>query len=78
MLDIISSIIKDEPLAKSRELFNRIYTTDSKEHQEHAIANVGPDSDGFLFIGVADNDSDTERIKNLDCVTYKTASKMFE
>ncbi len=34
ILDIIASIIKDEPLAKSRELFNRIYTTESKEHQE--------------------------------------------
>ena len=34
ILDIIASIVKDEPLAKSRELFNKIYTSDSKEHQE--------------------------------------------
>lgn len=30
------------------------------------IANIGPDGDGFLFIGVADKDEDAERIKQLD------------
>lgn len=30
------------------------------------IANVGPDSDGFLFIGVADKKRDAERIEELD------------
>ncbi|MBK1617583.1 hypothetical protein CKO42_03765 [Lamprobacter modestohalophilus] len=36
------------------------------------IANLGPDADGFIFIGVADNKSDANRIKELDgvdCVT---------
>ena len=33
------------------------------------IANVGPDADGFLFIGVADKSSDAERIKQIDGVT---------
>lgn len=32
ILDLICSIIKDEPLAKSKELFNKIYTKDSQEH----------------------------------------------
>lgn len=30
------------------------------------IANVGPDSDGFIFIGVADNKSDADKISVLD------------
>lgn len=34
ILDIIATIIKDEPLAKSRDLFNKIYSTDTTEHQE--------------------------------------------
>lgn len=32
------------------------------------IANVGPDADGFLFIGVADNESDAKRIHGLDSI----------
>lgn len=39
-----------------------------------AIANVGPDSDGYIFIGVADKDADAERIKKLDNVSYKTVN----
>lgn len=31
-----------------------------------AIANVGPDSNGYIFIGVADKPIDAQRIKNLD------------
>ncbi|WP_017444813.1 GmrSD restriction endonuclease domain-containing protein [Gayadomonas joobiniege] len=31
-----------------------------------AIANVGPDADGFLFIGVADKEEDANRIRDLD------------
>lgn len=34
------------------------------------IANVGPDSDGFLFIGVADTEEDAIRIKQLDGIDY--------
>jgi len=33
------------------------------------IANVGPDSDGFVFIGVADKKSDADRVAELDNVT---------
>lgn len=32
------------------------------------IANLGPDADGFIFIGVADKKSDADRIKELDGV----------
>jgi len=32
------------------------------------IANCGPDSDGFIFIGVADKKSDADRIFELDGV----------
>jgi hypothetical protein len=41
------------------------------------IANVGPDSDGFLFIGVADELSDAERIKALDGIDYKTINDRY-
>lgn len=34
-----------------------------------AIANVGPDLDGFIFIGVADKESDAQRIAELDSIT---------
>ncbi len=30
-----------------------------------AIANVGPDADGFLYIGIADKDADSNRVKEL-------------
>lgn len=33
------------------------------------IANVGPEADGFIFIGVADKESDANRIKDLDGVS---------
>ncbi|MCY0110731.1 DUF262 domain-containing protein [Pseudomonas monsensis] len=33
-----------------------------------AIANVGPDADGYIFVGVADKEADANRIKELDDV----------
>ena len=41
------------------------------------IANIGPDTDGFLFIGVADNKSDAERIKVLDGIDYVTVGNRY-
>ena len=41
------------------------------------IANVGPDSDGFLFIGVADKFADAERIECLDKTDYKTINERY-
>lgn len=32
------------------------------------IANLGPENEGYIFIGVADKASDAERIKNLDSI----------
>ena len=34
ILDLIASIVKDEPLAKSRDLFNKIYDSETSEHIE--------------------------------------------
>jgi len=44
------------------ELFNKIINTLC------GIANVGPDADGFIFIGVADEKKDADRILELDGV----------
>lgn len=41
------------------------------------IANVGPDADGFLFIGVADTLSDAERVKTLDGINFKTINERY-
>lgn len=32
------------------------------------IANCGPDSDGFLYVGIADKDADADRVRSLDGV----------
>jgi predicted HTH transcriptional regulator len=34
-----------------------------------AIANVGPEADGYIVFGVADTDKDAERVEQLDSVT---------
>lgn len=41
------------------------------------IANVGPDEDGFLFIGVADKEADAERVKTLDNIEFKTVNQRY-
>jgi predicted HTH transcriptional regulator len=41
------------------------------------IANVGPDADGFIFIGVADKKADADRIKALDGVDYVTVGNRY-
>jgi len=41
------------------------------------IANVGPDSDGFIFIGVADMKTDAERIAELDGITPITVGARY-
>lgn len=42
-----------------------------------AISNVGPESDGYLFIGVADEKSDSDRIIALDGITPIEINKRF-
>lgn len=41
------------------------------------IANVGPDADGFIFIGVADKEADAVRINSLDKVDFKVINTRF-
>ena len=41
------------------------------------IANIGPDEDGFLFIGVADKESDAERIEDLDGIDPKVINQRY-
>jgi predicted HTH transcriptional regulator len=41
------------------------------------IANSGPDADGFIYIGVADNERHAERIKDLDDVELLTVRHVF-
>lgn len=41
------------------------------------IANVGPDEDGYLFIGVADKESDAIRIKELDQIEPKVINQRY-
>lgn len=33
-----------------------------------AVANVGPDADGFIYVGIADKSKDAERVRSLDGV----------
>lgn len=41
------------------------------------IANVGPESDGFIFIGVADKEQDVRRIEQLDNVSSVRIGQRF-
>lgn len=41
------------------------------------IANTGPESDGYIFIGVADSERDAQRVRELDGVEYKTINNRF-
>ena len=41
------------------------------------ISNLGPDEDGFLFIGVADKEADATRIKSLDGIDYKIINQRY-
>ena len=54
-------------LSNSRDLNEQLYQ--DLIHTMCGIANCGPDSDGFIFIGVADKKSDSDRINILDGVT---------
>lgn len=41
------------------------------------IANIGPDEDGYLFIGVADKEADAVRVQLLDKVEFKTVNQRY-
>lgn len=59
-------------LSPKRKLNNKLYL--ELIQTICAIANIGPEEDGFLFIGVADKLSDAETIKSLDKIDYKTVN----
>ncbi len=42
-----------------------------------AIANVGPESDGYIYIGVADNEQDARRIEQLDGISMTKIGQRF-
>lgn len=62
-------------LSKNRNLNAALY--DEIIETICAIANVGPDEDGFLFIGVADKEVDATRIKSLDGIEYKLINSRY-
>lgn len=55
----------------NKNLYNQIIETIC------GIANLGPDEDGFLFIGVADKQADAEKIKTLDNINYKVINNRY-
>ena len=42
-----------------------------------AIANLGPDSNGYIFIGVADDKEDADKIQNLDKIHFVDVNGIF-
>jgi len=55
----------------NKDLLNRIINTIC------GIANLGPDSEGYIYLGVADKKSDAERIKELYGIEYFTISDRY-
>lgn len=53
-------------LSDRRDLNEELYTTII--NTICGIANVGPASDGFIFLGVADKKNDADKIKSLDSI----------
>jgi len=53
------------------ETYTRVIETIS------AIANCGPEADGVVLVGVADKESDAERVKVLDCTTPRRVGNRF-
>lgn len=62
-------------LSNNRKLNENLY--DEIIQTICAIANIGPEEDGYLFIGVADKEGDAERIKLLDKIEYKTINQRY-
>ncbi len=59
---------------------NRIEDTDLMIRLTHTacgIANLGPDSDGYIFIGVADREAHADRIEALDGVPKRKIADQF-
>ncbi|TSJ48099.1 GmrSD restriction endonuclease domain-containing protein [Fluviicola chungangensis] len=60
-------------LSNTRDLNENLY--DEIIETICGIANIGPEEDGFLFIGVADKEADAKRIQVLDRIDYKTINQ---
>lgn len=62
-------------LSEQREINNQLYI--DIINTMCGISNVGPDADGFLFIGVADEKKDADRILQLDSIEYKSINNRY-
>jgi len=62
-------------LSNNRELNNQLYN--DIINTLCGISNIGPDADGYLFIGVADNKTDADRIASLDSIEYKSINERY-
>lgn len=76
-LDFENALRRSSVETTRYEFKQGILRLDSKRDQDHdfprrlvehlcGLANAGPDADGYLFIGVADNDTDSKRVESLD------------
>lgn len=62
-------------LSNNRELNNQLYN--DIINTLCGISNIGPDADGYLFIGVADTKTDADRIVSLDSIEYKSINERY-
>lgn len=62
-------------LSEQREINNLLYI--DIINTMCGISNVGPDADGFLFIGVADEKKDADRISQIDSIEYKSINNRY-
>lgn len=83
ILDIVSSILKDEPIAKSRELFNDIYDSQTPEHKELNTELIKYGSDRLIHeikvtFSIIENVFDSENAKIIDVVNPKSRNPVKE
>lgn len=79
LIDLENSIRRSKTESNRYECKQGIYDLSDKRKQDKnllqklvetscGIANIGPDADGFIFIGVADKQPDVDRIIKLDSI----------
>ncbi|MBU4024845.1 DUF262 domain-containing protein, partial [bacterium] len=62
-------------LSDQREFNNQLYI--DIINTMCGISNIGPEADGYLFIGVADEKKDADRILKLDSIEYKSINNRY-
>lgn len=62
-------------LSKPRKINQRLL--DKLPRLASAIANIGPESDGYIIIGIADNQADAEKVRSVDSVMPVRLSRQF-